>query len=47
MSNKTLMELARVRPETLDAMRKVKGIGPLNLAKYGGQILRIIAGEEE
>ena len=47
MSNKTLMELARVRPETLDAMRKVKGIGPLNLAKYGEQILRIIAGEEE
>ena len=47
MSNKTLMELARIRPETIDEMRKVKGIGPMNLAKYGEQILRIIAGEEE
>ena len=47
MSNNTLLELARRRPETLDEMRAVKGIGPLNLAKYGEQLLRIIAGEEE
>ncbi|HSO28728.1 MAG TPA: ATP-dependent DNA helicase UvrD2, partial [Candidatus Sulfomarinibacteraceae bacterium] len=37
-----LLELADQRPTTIPALRRVKGIGPSRLARYGPEILEII-----
>ena len=34
-SDKTLMEIARARPQTSDALLEVSGVGPGKLEKYG------------
>ena len=39
----TLAEIADVRPRTLPALRRVKGMGPAKLERYGGEILAVIA----
>ena len=36
-----LVEIAEVRPTTLAALRRVKGMGPSRLARYGSEILAI------
>ncbi len=41
-SDHTLRELAAHQPTTHDAMRRVKGIGEVKLARYGDQVLEII-----
>ena len=40
-SDKTLMEIARGRPQNADALLAIPGIGPRKLEKYGGVVLKI------
>jgi ATP-dependent DNA helicase RecQ len=40
--DRTLSALARTRPESLDEMRSVPGVGPTKLAKYGAAFLEIL-----
>ncbi len=40
-SDKTLIEIARARPQSSDDLLEVSGIGPAKLEKYGGDVLRI------
>ncbi len=40
----TLAEIAEVRPRTLPALRRVRGMGPAKLEKYGPEILAVIDG---
>ena len=42
----TLRALAADRPNTLDAMRGIKGIGETKLARYGKLFLPVIAGQD-
>jgi DNA helicase-2/ATP-dependent DNA helicase PcrA len=39
----TLSSIAEAHPETLAALRRVKGMGPAKLEKYGSEILAVIA----
>jgi DNA helicase-2/ATP-dependent DNA helicase PcrA len=41
----TLAEIAEVRPRSLPALRRVRGMGPAKLDRYGEEILAVIAGE--
>ena len=38
----TLIEIADVRPRTLPALRRVRGMGPMKLEQYGPEILAVI-----
>jgi DNA helicase II / ATP-dependent DNA helicase PcrA len=40
----TLAEIADVRPRTLPALRRVRGMGPTKLERYGPEILAVIEG---
>ena len=40
----TLAAIAEARPETLAALRRVKGMGPTKLERYGAEILAVLAG---
>jgi DNA helicase-2/ATP-dependent DNA helicase PcrA len=42
----TLLEIADARPRTLPALRRVKGMGPAKLDRYGAEILAIVEGVE-
>ncbi|NQU20829.1 MAG: ATP-dependent DNA helicase RecQ, partial [Candidatus Nealsonbacteria bacterium] len=46
LSNATLTELARCRPDSPEALLEVKGIGPAKLERYGDQLLALLAGGE-
>ena len=39
----TLAAIAESRPATLAALRRVKGMGPTKLEKYGDGILEVLA----
>jgi ATP-dependent DNA helicase RecQ len=41
-SDRTLRELAELKPRTLDALQQVFGIGPAKAAKYGEEFLKAI-----
>ncbi|WP_232822939.1 DNA helicase RecQ [Oceanibium sediminis] len=43
--DRTLMEMAARRPETLDQMRGISGIGDKKLERYGAEFLEVITGE--
>ncbi|MBI3839725.1 MAG: RecQ family ATP-dependent DNA helicase [Planctomycetia bacterium] len=43
MSNATLQELAQVRPQSLEALLGVKGIGPMKVRQYGQELLEILS----
>lgn len=43
-SNKTLKAIAIVRPDSMDKLAGIKGIGPAKLDAYGADLLRIIRG---
>ena len=43
----TLIELARKRPTTEQALRGVKGLGPSKVENYGSDILRLICSETD
>jgi superfamily II DNA helicase RecQ len=38
----TLMAIAEDRPRTMAGLRRVKGMGPAKLEKYGDEILAVI-----
>jgi DNA helicase-2/ATP-dependent DNA helicase PcrA len=42
----TLVEIADSRPRTLPALRRVRGMGPTKLERYGSEILAVIEGVE-
>ncbi|MAQ82154.1 MAG: DNA helicase RecQ [Maritimibacter sp.] len=44
-TDRTLIEMAETRPETLDQMARVSGVGAKKLDRYGNDFLQIIAGE--
>jgi ATP-dependent DNA helicase RecQ len=44
-SDRTLIELATHRPQTLDAMGGITGVGSVKLARFGATFLEIIIGE--
>ncbi|MAM63666.1 DNA helicase RecQ [Maritimibacter sp. UBA3975] len=46
-TDRTLIEMAETRPQTLDAMAGISGIGAKKLEKYGDAFLSVIAGEVE
>jgi ATP-dependent DNA helicase RecQ len=41
--DQTLAAIAEARPSTMPALRRVHGMGPAKLEKYGEEILRIVA----
>ena len=43
--DRTLIEMAQDRPQTLDEMARVAGVGAKKLDSYGDAFLRVIAGE--
>jgi ATP-dependent DNA helicase RecQ len=45
LSNATLAELARCRPQTHDELLAVKGMGPVKVERYGRTLLEILAEE--
>ena len=42
-SDRTLRELAEIRPRTLDALRLAHGIGPHKVERYGAGLLAVVA----
>jgi ATP-dependent DNA helicase RecQ len=42
--DRTLLEFAVRRPRSLDALREVRGVGPVKLEKYGHRFLSLIRG---
>jgi len=44
-NDRTLIEMAETRPETLDAMARVNGVGAKKLESYGQVFLEVISGE--
>jgi DNA helicase-2/ATP-dependent DNA helicase PcrA len=43
----TLAEIADIRPRSLPALRRVRGMGPTKLERYGEEILAVIGGAGE
>lgn len=41
----TLLEIVRERPTTLEALRRVSGIGEKKLVNYGDAVLEIVSNE--
>ncbi|TCM87610.1 DNA helicase RecQ [Rhodovulum steppense] len=46
-TDRTLIEMAEKRPETLDAMARIGGVGATKLDRYGAAFLEVIAGAAE
>ncbi len=44
-NDRTLIEMAEVRPDTLDAMARITGVGAKKLESYGAAFLQVITGE--
>ncbi|WP_438959336.1 DNA helicase RecQ [Nereida sp.] len=44
-NDKTLIEMAQTRPQTLDDMARIGGVGAKKLERYGAEFLQVIAGE--
>ncbi|WP_071674518.1 DNA helicase RecQ [Nioella nitratireducens] len=44
-TDKTLIEMAETRPETLDQMARISGVGATKLERYGATFLQVITGE--
>ena len=42
--DRTLIEMAEVRPETLDQMARINGVGAKKLERYGDDFLSVITG---
>lgn len=45
LRNETLEQLATENPQTLDELKEIKGIGPVKLERYGGEILAVLRGD--
>ena len=46
-NDKTLIEMAETRPETLDQMARIGGVGAKKLERYGDEFLEVITGAVE
>jgi ATP-dependent DNA helicase RecQ len=46
LHDSVLHAIAAVRPNSSDSLSQISGIGPAKLAKYGEQVLQVVAGEE-
>ncbi|QFS84624.1 ATP-dependent DNA helicase RecQ [Roseivivax sp. THAF40] len=46
-NDRTLIEMAETRPQTLDDMAGISGVGAKKLDRYGADFLAVIAGEAE
>jgi len=46
-SDRTLAEMALLRPASLAAMKNVRGVGEMKLARYGEQFLSVIKNADE
>lgn len=46
-TDKTLIEMAETRPQTMDAMAGISGVGAKKLDSYGAAFLGVIAGEAD
>ncbi len=46
LPNATLVDIARVRPESLSELRRVRGVGPVRLERYGLEIMRLLRSSE-
>ncbi|MBW4706871.1 DNA helicase RecQ [Roseobacter sp. YSTF-M11] len=46
-TDRTLIEMAETRPQTLDSMAHVSGVGAKKLERYGAAFLEVIVGEVE
>ncbi|GAA0297636.1 DNA helicase RecQ [Rhodovulum strictum] len=46
-TDRTLIEMAETRPETLDQMARIGGVGATKLDRYGAAFLEVIAGAAE
>ncbi|HET9926469.1 MAG TPA: HRDC domain-containing protein, partial [Methylomirabilota bacterium] len=44
-SDRTLRDIAAIRPRTLVALQEAHGVGPLKAERYGAGLLRIVAEE--
>ena len=44
-NDKTLIEMAQTRPQNLDDMARIGGVGAKKLERYGTEFLQVIAGE--
>jgi ATP-dependent DNA helicase RecQ len=44
-NDKTLIEMAQKRPQNLDDMARIGGVGAKKLERYGAEFLQVIAGE--
>ncbi len=47
LHDKTLLELASLKPATLEALAEVSGIGPTKLSTYGPSLIRMVTGEQD
>jgi ATP-dependent DNA helicase RecQ len=45
VSNATLEELARRRPDSAEALLAIRGIGPAKVASFGGELLAVLTGQ--
>ena len=45
--DKTLIEMAETRPDSLDAMARISGVGAKKLERYGADFLSVITGAGE
>ena len=45
--DRTLIEMAETRPETMDQMARVSGVGSKKLESYGAAFLEVITGQEQ
>ncbi|MBP7240623.1 DNA helicase RecQ [Amaricoccus sp.] len=43
--DRTLIEMATTRPDTLDALGRITGVGAVKLARYGVEFLAVLTGE--
>jgi superfamily II DNA helicase RecQ len=42
LTNESLQRIAREKPQTLDALSEIKGIGPVKLERFGEEILAVL-----
>ena len=46
LPERTMLALARARPPTAEALRQVRGIGPVKAGRYGAAILDVVRADE-
>ena len=44
MHDKTLIEIATLKPQCIEDLENIYGLGPTKIKKYGQEILRIVTG---